>query len=269
MVTEGMDRIVVEVDPLIQDLASQYLVNRLREIDKIGSALARGDFDTIRIIGHNMQGSGGSFGFDYVSVVGGDLERAASVADGGDIAYILERLAEYLSHVDVVVEGRGAGQPGAIAAYDGAGRRTAPGEAQILVVDDQEMNAAIIGRYLSREGFAIRHVTSGDEALALLEGGTLPALILLDVVMPGTNGFEVCRRIKANSATRFIPVMLVTSLDGGNDRIRGWAAGADDMLPRPVRRQELVTRIRALVRTLMPEADARCAPENGAALRPA
>lgn len=262
MVTDECAPIVVDIDPLIEDLVSEYLVNRARDIEEIRAAAERGDFETIHVIGHNLQGSGGSYGFDEISVVGGELQRAAGAADTGEIARLLLRLEDYLSRVTPRTGPAVASGPG------GAGRRPAAGEVQILVVDDQEMNAAIISRDLAREGFAVKHLTSGDDALALLEQGRLPALILLDVLMPGTNGFEVCRRIKANPATHFIPVMLVTSLDGGNDRLRGWAAGADDIVTKPVRREELVTRIRSLVRSLVPAAgEGRRTPENGAAQR--
>jgi len=71
--------------------------------------------------------------------------------------------------------------------------------------------------------------------------------VLLDVVMPGMNGFEVCRRIKSNAATCGIPVVLVTTFDRRSEFLQGWAAGADDVLARPVRRDELLKRVRSLV----------------------
>jgi CheY-like chemotaxis protein len=252
MVAGDPSRIVVDVDPLIRDLVSEYLANRRNDLFEIRAALEGGDFERISRLAHNMHGSGGSFGFGDVSIIGGELERAASTGDRAAMTTLLERLEDYLTRVEVVTVGRSGDRP-AIAPESGSDRRNIHGAAaQILVVDDQEMNAAIISRYLAREGFAVKHVASGDEALALLDAGSRPALILLDVLMPGTNGFEVCRRIKSNARTHFIPVMLVTSLDGGNDRIRGWAAGADDIVPKPVRREELVMRIRSLVRSLVP-----------------
>ena len=117
------------------------------------------------------------------------------------------------------------------------------GAAEILLVDDQEMNAAIVGRYLAHAGYTVKYLASGDAALAALECRPLPALIMLDVVMAGTDGLEVCRRIKSNPATSAIPVIMVTALDSRGDRIRAWSAGADEVLSKPVRREELVSRV--------------------------
>src|SRR5262245_1434137 len=118
----------------------------------------------------------------------------------------------------------------------------------VLVVDDQEMNAAIMSRYLTRAGFCVKCLASGDAALEALEKGLRPALILLDVVMAGMNGFDVCRRIKANAATCRIPVVLVTSFDRRSDFIQGWAAGADDVLAKPVQRDDLMARVRSMTK---------------------
>jgi HPt (histidine-containing phosphotransfer) domain-containing protein len=101
MVAAGRTPIVVDVDPLIRDLVSDYLASRARDLERIGAAMERGDFATIRRIGHNMQGSGGSFGFDELSAVGGELARAASAASRAGIAQLAARLEAYLSRVVV------------------------------------------------------------------------------------------------------------------------------------------------------------------------
>ncbi len=75
-----------------------------------------------------------------------------------------------------------------------------------------------------------------------------PELVLLDVMMPGMNGYEVCRKIRENVGTAFIPVVMVTSLDPAEERIKGIEAGADDFLPRPINQAELLARVRSLVR---------------------
>ena len=113
----------------------------------------------------------------------------------------------------------------------------------VLVVDDNEANRALAQHTLEDEGYRVVLAESGVQAIAAFETAP-PDCILLDVRMPGTDGFDVCRKIKANPATSGIPVVLVTSFDSRRDFMQGLAAGADDVLARPVQRDELMKRVR-------------------------
>ncbi len=117
----------------------------------------------------------------------------------------------------------------------------------MLVVDDLEANVSLLTRLLSREGYRVVAATSGVDALAAVARDK-PDLVLLDVMMPGMTGFEVCARLKADRATRLLPVVLVTGLQGRDDRVRGIEVGADDFLSKPVDPSELTARVRSLVR---------------------
>ena len=119
--------------------------------------------------------------------------------------------------------------------------------ATILMVDDEARNLELLEALLLPEGYRLLQARSGEEALAVVTAER-PDLILLDVMMPRLDGFEVCRRLKANPPTRFIPVVMVTSLRDVEDRIRGIEVGADDFLSKPVNRHELLTRVRASLR---------------------
>ena len=101
--------------------------------------------------------------------------------------------------------------------------------ARVLVVDDIPANVKLLEAKLGAEYFDVVTAHSGEHALALI-GKELPDIVLLDVMMPGMDGFEVCRRIKANPATAHLPVVLVTALDQLADRVQGLEAGADDFL---------------------------------------
>ncbi|MGI9861249.1 response regulator [Moorella naiadis] len=118
---------------------------------------------------------------------------------------------------------------------------------KILVVDDDELNLALMEAMLAPGGYQVLTAADGEEALAVVAQEN-PDLILLDIMMPRLDGLTVCRRLKADEATRFIPVILVTALDQLQDRVEGLAAGADDFLTKPVNELELTTRVRSLLR---------------------
>lgn len=118
---------------------------------------------------------------------------------------------------------------------------------RILVVDDAEPNRELIAAYLEQAGHHVLMAGSGAEALLTLQHKGVD-LVLLDIMMPGMDGYEVCTRMRQNFATRLTPVVLVTSLDDRSDRIRGMDAGADDFLSKPVNQTELLARVRSLLR---------------------
>jgi putative two-component system response regulator len=118
---------------------------------------------------------------------------------------------------------------------------------KILVADDLAENADLLKRLLSSDGYEVCTARDGDEALELV-AAEHPDIVLLDVMMPGRSGFDVCRQIKQSPATRFIPVVLVTALRDIEPRLEGIHAGADDFLSKPFNAQELKARVGSLVR---------------------
>ena len=119
--------------------------------------------------------------------------------------------------------------------------------ARILVVDDVEPNVRLLEAKLTIEYYEVLTATDGASALAIA-AAERPDIILLDVMMPGMDGFETCRRLKADPVTRHIPVVLVTALDGRDDKIKGLDAGADDFVTKPIDDVILFARVKSLVR---------------------
>jgi two-component system cell cycle response regulator len=134
--------------------------------------------------------------------------------------------------------------------------------ARVLVVDDIIANVRLLEAKLSAEYFEVVTAMNGLDALEAVQKSK-PDIVLLDVMMPGIDGVEVCKRIKSNPETQYIPVVMITALDQPEDRVRGLEAGADDFLTKPVNDISLFCRIKGLVRLKMLTDELRIRSPNG------
>ncbi|MEM6620938.1 MAG: phosphate regulon transcriptional regulator PhoB [Pseudomonadota bacterium] len=123
--------------------------------------------------------------------------------------------------------------------------------AKILLVEDEEALSALLEYNLQQEGFIVQTAADGDDAMLAIEEET-PDLVLLDWMLPGLSGIEICRRIRARSELRDMPVIMLTARGEETDRIRGLDTGADDYLTKPFSIPELTARVRALLRRARP-----------------
>ncbi len=122
-----------------------------------------------------------------------------------------------------------------------------PERSKILVVDDIALNRKLQKTYLESVGYQVVIAVDGADALQRI-GEESPDLILLDVMMPKMNGFQVCRRLKSLDSTRFIPIIMVTALNEVEDKVQGIEAGADDFISKPFNKLELLARVKSLLR---------------------
>lgn len=123
--------------------------------------------------------------------------------------------------------------------------------AQILVVEDEEALSELLEYNLSSEGFTVKTTGDGDDAMISLEEDR-PDLLLLDWMLPGLSGIEICRRVRSRSEMRDMPIIMMTARGEESDRIRGLDTGADDYLTKPFSIPELTARVRALLRRARP-----------------
>ncbi len=118
---------------------------------------------------------------------------------------------------------------------------------KILVVDDEPDIVALVTYNLKKEGFAVAALSNGDEVLRTVKQGHI-ALVILDLMLPGISGMEICGLLRRNAETAQLPVIMLTAKGEEADRIRGLEAGADDYLPKPFSPRELIARVRAVLR---------------------
>jgi DNA-binding response OmpR family regulator len=119
--------------------------------------------------------------------------------------------------------------------------------ARILVVEDAANDIRLLGTLLSEQGYGVTVARSGEEALEQVER-EVPNVLLLDVILPGMSGYDVCRKLRAMEPTRHLPILMITALQPDEDRQRGLDVGADDFLVKPINRIELLARVRTLLR---------------------
>ena len=119
-------------------------------------------------------------------------------------------------------------------------------EGRIVVVDDTPQNVKLLEAVLTGRGYEVVAASSGEEALEAVADGRAD-LMLLDIVMPGMDGYEVCRRLRADPSTAVLPVVMITA-SGEQEKVKAIEAGADDFIPKPFDQAELIARIRSLIR---------------------
>ena len=200
----------------------------------LSSALEVPDLAEIRRQAHSLQGMGGAAGAPEISVVGEELSRAAKADDTSRCAALVARLLEWTGR-----RARRSAVPSPAKTAVDAPR--VPG--RILIVDDEFANRLYLRKLLASHGATVIEAASGEQALALAKLET-PELALVDVMMPDLSGYEVCRRLKEQPATRDITVIMVTARTTPEDVEHAFVLGAFDYIRKPFHARELLARAR-------------------------
>lgn len=233
----GLDPVLVEVRarfvadfPLRCDRAAA-LINESATHKRAESA------EALRVLAHRLAGLAGMIGFPQVSTLAGALQSAAAdLVDGGDA-----------SQAHAAVEAIRTAFAHELAGAERSSTQGSPdtGQGHVLVAEDDEDQRAVVVQHLTATGYSTSGVASGALVLSAARE-THPAVILLDVEMPGLDGYSVCRELKADPQLANVPVVFMTSRARLDDRLVGLALGADDYLVKPVDPRELVIRLERL-----------------------
>ncbi len=236
------EKILIHIEPDIEELVPRFLENRHDDIRAIAKALEVGDFETIRILGTSMKGSGAGFGFDGITDLGGKISIAGNDGDEGKIRELIEQLSVYLNSVEVVSSAERAG----------------PLSMNLLIVDDSEDSRLLIHTILKKAGYTNLYMAeSAREAFIYLGMGssdyiTVPVdVILMDIVMPEMEGIEALKKIKMEPELTDLPVIMITALSDDFNLQTAFEHGAIDYITKPINKVRLLGRIRSVLKLKM------------------
>jgi DNA-binding response OmpR family regulator len=231
-----------DLDPVVEEVRLRFIADfpmrvdgARRLIDQIAAAPADEDLAALRSLAHRLAGLSGLIGFRRVSALAGDLEEVTARGQGARLDGVAARaVLEALRHAfaeevtgpaAVVVDRRGGGALGTV-----------------LLAEDDDDQRELLSRQLRDAGYQVEGVGSGDRVHERARA-VRPSVVLLDVEMPGLDGYSVCRQLKADASLSAIPVLFLTTRARLDDRLAGLTLGADDYLTKPVDPGELLIRL--------------------------
>lgn len=239
----------IEVDAEIADLIPEFLSDRTADVASIRTHLIACDWEPIRVLGHNMKGMGGSYGFEAISVFGSRIELAAHNADPMTVEQVTDQLAAYLETLEVVtgdgeVLAVGRATPGS--AHEGAGLR-------ILLIEDSSAVQAIVRRTLEKAGYQVLGATGSHEALELATALKPVDLVIVDISLPTSHpedppdGLALTGRLRITGGWEDVPVLILTASGDRDAVLRAFQLGAGAYLKKPVDPALLLDRIKTLL----------------------
>ncbi|MCP5000489.1 MAG: response regulator, partial [Hyphomicrobiales bacterium] len=196
-----------------------------------------------------------------VELHGGQIGVTSEVDNGSDFTFTLPVADEAAVPVEAADVPRKHTQVASLAGLEAprplaaqisedmrGGKESVETQAHLLVVDDDPVNLQVLKNHLGLQHYALTLATNGSDALAAIDTGLPPDLVLLDVMMPGMSGYEVCRRLREQYPANEVPVMLLTAKNQVQDLVAGFEAGANDYLTKPFSKEELLARVNTHLR---------------------
>jgi diguanylate cyclase (GGDEF)-like protein len=216
------------------------------------SALAAGEIDSVVRFAHSLAGVAPSLGYESLGKLSSAIEQLSALARRGEGGELHDALAAALDAIEssfqktpagAVVSAAPAAEP-AVAESAESGDDVAAARQKILVIDDDRTSSLLVEHCLAGAGWAVRTVDDPERALDAVVAD-VPDLILLDVVMPGIDGFELCRRIRATPGMQLVPIIFLTRRCDLAEKVKGFQLGADDYVTKPFAEDELRARVAA------------------------
>jgi signal transduction histidine kinase len=224
-------------------LQQRFVEHRGRDLAALTAALQQEDFETIARLGHSMRGNGVSYGHVDVSAIGERLEAAANDKNVGLVAEELGALGAWIARV----RGETADGKATVVRGEASMSNARPEPVNVLVVDDVPANLVALRAVLAPLGVRTVEARSGPEAVQLASHESF-AVVLLDVHMPGMDGFQVAQRLRETPTGAELPIIFLTAADGDEEYVhRGYALGAADYITKPFASEVLLARVKAFV----------------------
>ncbi|EIJ41645.1 signal transduction histidine kinase [Beggiatoa alba B18LD] len=259
-VKEALLTITGEEDAvLFNEFISSYLQESEQAMQALQQAVLQQDTGKIIKLNHTFKVNSVNIGLSRLSLLSQQLEQSARNYKINSLSQIFSLLTEeyqqvknalnQIKHPSITTELKKKSLLATVKEENEGFTivNPIPANVKILVVDDQPYDSLLVSAYLREEGYNVLVASTGQEALELVIN-QVPNLVLSDVMMPEMDGFEVCRQIKARHESILTPVVLLTALEGRTERIKGIQAGADEFISKPINREELIARIRSLLR---------------------
>lgn len=227
------------------ELLLSFIADAEEELRNLGTALNLGDFEVIAGSAHGIKGMAGNLLITHVQDTAKAIEMLAKgVKDKAEISAKLADLERDISELKVQAKRGGAES-------EAAGKATS----KILVVDDKATNRQFLRTILTDagEGYTVREADSGQAAIEAVMADA-PDIILLDVMMPGLSGFDVCEKLRADKKYSGIPVLFITALTNTQDMVKCFSAGGADYITKPINSEEIKARVKTHLRILRAEA---------------
>jgi two-component system sensor histidine kinase ChiS len=215
------------------------------KLDTIFESFEQADGSTARVYGGTELGL--AVTKKLVELHGGTISVESRVGEGSRFTFTLpvsQKQVKISGKVSPIIAYASTPQFTNESSSSASGSASSMGDIRVLIVDDDPVNLQVLVNNLSLQNYSITQAGNGLKALALMESGLRPDLILLDVMMPRMTGYEVCRRIRESFPANELPIVLLTAKDQISDLLEGFDSGANDYLTKPVSKQELLARMK-------------------------